>query len=235
MEEELEHDAEGNVIPRLDAEGRHVHDPQPGLPLFMPRIDPKTGKAMLRPVMQWAHRDAEPNTLKWLLSHQYGDEFDDAPDKVVSITAIANDQTMKTIATRVEAYQKKRALPPPCEVVSDAIPNTMNSLPDLYAREAPPPWLEKVKTGARGRCERTNSLPFIPYIELPRTADFPRRDRALASCRQVSARASPRTQVKRSANPWWYGLGLLFVRRQSAILYLRVRSGALRLYARHIR
>jgi hypothetical protein len=71
-------------------------------------IDPKTGKAMLRPVMQWAHRDADPNTLKWLLSHQYSDEFGDAPDKVVSITAITNDQTMKTIATRVEAYQKKR-------------------------------------------------------------------------------------------------------------------------------
>jgi hypothetical protein len=46
----------------------------------MPRIDPKTGKAMLRPVMQWAHRDADPNTLKWLLSHQYSDEFGDAPD-----------------------------------------------------------------------------------------------------------------------------------------------------------
>jgi hypothetical protein len=28
---------------------------------------------------------------------------------------------MKTIATRVEAYQKKRALPPPCEVTRDAI------------------------------------------------------------------------------------------------------------------
>jgi hypothetical protein len=37
------------------------------------------------------------------------------------ITAITNDQTMKTIATRVEAYQKKRALPPPCEVTRDAI------------------------------------------------------------------------------------------------------------------
>jgi hypothetical protein len=56
----------------------------------------------------------------WLLGHQYADEFGDAPEHAISITAITNDATMKTIATRVEAYQKKRALPPP-DVVSDVV------------------------------------------------------------------------------------------------------------------
>jgi hypothetical protein len=40
------------------------------------------------------------------------DEFSDAPDHVVSITAVTNDATMQTIAAQVEAYQK-RALPMP--------------------------------------------------------------------------------------------------------------------------
>jgi hypothetical protein len=79
MEEELEKDAEGNVIPLLSEDGRPIRDPDTGLPNYQPRIDPKTGKAMLLPVMQWAHRDADAGTLKWLLSHQYADEFGDAP------------------------------------------------------------------------------------------------------------------------------------------------------------
>jgi hypothetical protein len=70
MEEELEHDAEGNVIPLLREDGSPVRDRETGLLKFQPRIDPKTGKPMLRPVMQWAHRDADAGTLKWLLSHQ---------------------------------------------------------------------------------------------------------------------------------------------------------------------
>jgi hypothetical protein len=57
MEEELEHDAEGNVIPLLREDGSAVRDPETGLPKFQPRIDPKTGKPRLRPVKQWAHRD----------------------------------------------------------------------------------------------------------------------------------------------------------------------------------
>jgi hypothetical protein len=90
-----------------------VGDAVTALVKYQPRIDPKTGKAMLRPVMQSAHRDADPNTLKWLPSHQYNDEFGDAPEKTISITAITNDATMQTIATRVEAYQKKNVLPMP--------------------------------------------------------------------------------------------------------------------------
>jgi hypothetical protein len=110
MEEELEHDAEGNVIPLLAEDGRPMRDPKTGLPRFMPRIDPKTEKPFMRPVMTWAHRDPDANTLKWLLSHQYADEFADAPEHAVSITAITNDATVQTIAARVEAYQKKMAL-----------------------------------------------------------------------------------------------------------------------------
>jgi hypothetical protein len=44
MEVELAKDAEGNVIPLLNEEGRQVHDPVTGMPQFMPRIDPKNRK-----------------------------------------------------------------------------------------------------------------------------------------------------------------------------------------------
>jgi hypothetical protein len=44
MEEELEKDAAGNVIPLLTEDGRPVRDPQTGLQKFQPKIDPKTGK-----------------------------------------------------------------------------------------------------------------------------------------------------------------------------------------------
>jgi hypothetical protein len=56
MEEELERDAEGNVIPLLREDGSEVRDPVTGLAKYQPRIDPKTGKPYLRPVMTWAHR-----------------------------------------------------------------------------------------------------------------------------------------------------------------------------------
>jgi hypothetical protein len=112
MEEELEHDAEGNVIPLLRQDGSEVCDPVTGLQRFQPRIDPKSGKPYMRPVMTWGHREPDANTLKWLASHQYSDEFGDAPDKMISITAVTNDRTMQTISTRVEAYQKKREMLP---------------------------------------------------------------------------------------------------------------------------
>jgi hypothetical protein len=64
--------------------------------------------------MTWAHREADANCIKWLLSHQYADEFADAPTQhAVSITAMTNDATVQTIAARVEAYERKRALPAP--------------------------------------------------------------------------------------------------------------------------
>jgi hypothetical protein len=78
MEEELKKDAEGNVIPLLNEIGLPIRDPITGLQKFQPRIDPKTGKPFMRPVMTWAHRDPDANTLKWLASHQYSDEFGDA-------------------------------------------------------------------------------------------------------------------------------------------------------------
>jgi hypothetical protein len=59
--------------------------------------------------MTWAHREADANCIKWLLSHQYADEFADAPTQhAVSITAMTNDATVQTIAARVEAYERKR-------------------------------------------------------------------------------------------------------------------------------
>jgi hypothetical protein len=71
--------------------------------------------------MRWAHRDADANTLKWLLTHQYADEFADAPrEGSISITAITNDPTTAAIAARVEAYQRKRALPAPEQEAIDA-------------------------------------------------------------------------------------------------------------------
>jgi hypothetical protein len=50
MQEELEKDAEGNVIPLLHEDWRPVRDPQSGLEKFQPRIDPKSGKPFMRPV-----------------------------------------------------------------------------------------------------------------------------------------------------------------------------------------
>jgi hypothetical protein len=114
MEEELEKDAEGNVIPLLREDGTPVRDTQTGLPKFQPRIDSKTGKPYLRPVMTWAHREPDANTLMWLASHQYSDEFGDAAvEHNVNLRAVTNDATVQTIAARVEAYERKRALPPP--------------------------------------------------------------------------------------------------------------------------
>jgi hypothetical protein len=114
MEAELEKDTEGNVIPLLNEDGGQVHDPVTGMSQFRPRIHPKTGKPLMQPVMTWAHLEADVNTLKWLLSHQYADEFGDAPaEHSISITAITNDPTAQVIAARVEAYQRKRALPAP--------------------------------------------------------------------------------------------------------------------------
>jgi hypothetical protein len=114
MEEELEHDAEGNVIPLLTETGAPARDPQTGLQKFQPKIDPRTGKPYLRPVMTWAHRDPDANTLKWLASHQYADEFGDtAVEHNVNLRAVTNDATVQTIAARVEAYERKRALPAP--------------------------------------------------------------------------------------------------------------------------
>jgi hypothetical protein len=49
MEEELEKDAEGNVIPLLDGMGSPVRDAITGLQKFQPKIDPRTGKPYLRP------------------------------------------------------------------------------------------------------------------------------------------------------------------------------------------
>jgi hypothetical protein len=73
MEVELAKDAERNVIPLLHKDGRPVRDKETGLPTFQSRIDPKTGKPYLRPVMTWAHREADPSTIKWLLTHQHSD------------------------------------------------------------------------------------------------------------------------------------------------------------------
>jgi hypothetical protein len=62
--------------------------------------------------MTWAHRDPGANTLKWLASHH--DEFGDAAvEHNVNLRAVTNDATVQTIAARVEAYERKRALPAP--------------------------------------------------------------------------------------------------------------------------
>jgi hypothetical protein len=87
-----------------------VRDPQTALP----KIDPKTGKPYLRPVMTCSHRDPDANTLKWIASHQDSDEFGDAAvEHNVNLRAVTNDAPVQTIAARVEAYERKRALPAP--------------------------------------------------------------------------------------------------------------------------
>jgi hypothetical protein len=114
MEEELEKDADGSVIPLRTESGAPVRDPVTGLAKYQPKIDMRTGKPALRPVMTWAHREPDANTLKWLASHQYADEFGDTVvEHNVNLRAVTNDATVQTIAARVEAYERKRALPAP--------------------------------------------------------------------------------------------------------------------------